>query len=198
MKKNITIVITLVIGVLFCYLLFKVWNIFGFWTLMWTGILASIVNVLLGQLIGSRNEKNGLVTYNPKEWPKLLGMLVSLGIGYYLFTIVNKSELSSYDRFFGLAYLILLTAVPLMIAIYKLIRDRNDFISLDDKFLKYRDNNESGEFEISLIIKVELAGGIKLTFKDETTFTIQTANMNFNTKDLTGVLYEIKAKLPTE
>ena len=198
MKKILLVILLLLLGVAFCYLLYKVWNIFGFWTLMWTGSLSTIVSVWLGQLIGSRVEKNGVITYNPKEWPKLINILLSIEIGYYLYTIINNPNILSSDRNFGIAYLLLLTAIPIIIAIYKIIRDRNDFISIDGNILKYKDNDEIGEFEITSLANVELSGGIKLTFKDNTSVVIKTGNMNFNAKDLVNAFNDIKAQLPLE
>jgi hypothetical protein len=81
------------LGIGFCYLIYKTWNIFGFWTLMWTGLLSIISTALLGNLVGSRVENNGVIIYNPKEWPKFLNMLVSLAIGYYLFTIISNPSI---------------------------------------------------------------------------------------------------------
>ena len=197
-KLIMVVILSICLGIGFCYLIYKTWDIFGFWTLAWTGLLSIISTTLLGNLIGSRAENNGMIIYNPKEWPKFLNMLVSLAIGYYLFTIISNPSVSSYDYTFGLAYLILLTAIPILIAIFKLIRDRNDFISIDGDILKYKDNNEIGEFKFTDIANVELSKGIKLTFKDEKILTIKTGNMNFNSKDLLSVFNEIKSKLPEE
>lgn len=184
------------LGVGFCYLIYKTWDIFGFWTLTWTGLLSIVSTTLLGNLIGSRVEKNGLITYNPKEWPKFLNMFISLAIGYYLYTIISNPNISSYDYTFGMSYLILLTALPIFIAIFKLIRDRSDFISIDKDILNYKDNDETGEFQFTDIATVELSNGIKLIFKNDEVLTIKTGNMNFNAKDLINVYNDIKAKLP--
>jgi hypothetical protein len=186
--------ILLVFG--FCYLFYKTWNIFGFWTLMFTGLLSIISTAFLYNLIGSRNENNGLIIYNPKEWPKFINILVSIAIGYYLYSILSSKIISSYDYNFGMAYLILLTALPIVFALYKLIRDRNDFISISDTNLKYKDNSETGDFKFTDIVKAELIGGIKLTFKDSSEVIIKTAKMNFNAKDLINAFNDIKAKLP--
>lgn len=196
---NIGVVLIVIIGTGFLYLIYKTWVIFGFWTLGWTGILSAISALYLGNLINSRAENNGVITYNPKEWPKFLNMLVSLAIGYYLYTIINVPSISSSDYIFGLTYLILLTAVPILFALYKLIRDRNDFIVIDGNNLKYRDNDENGDFKFTDIATAEISlNGIMLTFKDSKIVTIKTKNMNFNSKDLLSVFAEIKAKLPEE
>jgi hypothetical protein len=202
MKKTIvlsvSIVLVLTIGVAFCYLLYKTWDIFGFWTLVWTFLVEVISISLLGHLFGSRVEKNGLIIYNPKEWPKFLNMLVSIAIGYYLYTIISNPSISSYDYTFGMSYLILLTALPISIAIFKLIRDRNDFISISETNLIYKDNSETGDFKFTDIVKAELVKGIKLTFKDDSVVTIKTSKMNFNAKDLFNVYIDINAKLTPE
>ena len=79
--------------------------------------------------------------------------------------------------------------------IYKLIRDRNDFIVIDSECLKYRDNDKYGDFRFIEIVNVELSGGIKLTLNDGKVVTIETNNMNFNAKDLLNVHSDIKSKL---
>jgi len=145
MKKTKTIIFTLTcifFFIIFCFLIYKTWDIFGFWTLTWTAIISIISTTLFGHLVGSRDEQNGIIVYNPKEWPKFLNILVSLAIGYYLFSIINNTTISTYEYTFGMIYLILLTVLPIVIAIFKLIRDRNDFITIADDHLKYKDNDE--------------------------------------------------------
>lgn len=201
MKKTgiiLGVILAVGLGIGFMYLLYKTWDIFGFWTLMWTGALSMFSAFFLGNLTSSKTEKGGLIIYNPKEWPKFFNMLVSLTIGYYLYTVISTPDISNYDYTFGMAYLLFLTVLPTSYAIFKLIRDRNDFISISPEILKYKDNGENGEFNFSDIEKVELESGIKLTFKDERTLTIKTGNMNFNTKDTLCAYNDIKSKLPEE
>ena len=190
---GIILIFCLIVGV--SYLIYKTYDIFGFWTLVWTGLLSIISTFYLGHLIGSRHESNGVITYNPKELPKFLSLSVSTAIGYYLYTIIDVPTISKYDYIFGLTYLILLTAIPILFIIYKLIRDRNDFIVIDGDNLKYRDNDDVGDFKFTDIAHVEISGGIKLTFKDSKVVIIQTGSMNFNGKDLLNVYSEIKAKI---
>jgi hypothetical protein len=157
------IIFCLLVGV--SYLIYKTYDVFGFWTLVWTGLVSIISNFSLGHYIGSRRESNGVITYNPKELPKFLNILVSIAIGYDLYTIIDVPNISKYDYIFGMTYLILLTAIPILFTIYKLIRDRNDFIVIDGDNLKYRDNDDVGDFLFTDIANVEISGGIKLTFK---------------------------------
>jgi hypothetical protein len=150
-------------------------------------------------LIGSKVEKEGVIIFNPKEWPKLINILISAIIGYYLYTIIKNPEISQYDYVFGLSYLILLTAVPILIALYKIVRDRNDYISIDNTSITYRDNQENATIEINDISKVELTKkAICISLKNSNVVMIKTSQMNFNTKDLIAVLAEIKSRLPQE
>ena len=197
--KNKTFIISIII--IFCllvgvsYLIYKTYDVFGFWTLVWTGLVSIISNFSLGHFIGSRRESNGVITYNPKELPKFLNILVSIAIGYDLYTIIDVPNISKYDYIFGMTYLILLTAIPILFIIYKLIRDRNDFIVIDGDNLKYRDNDDIGDLKFADITHVEISKGIKLTLKDSKVVTIKTDSMNFNGKDLLNVFSEIKAKI---
>jgi hypothetical protein len=190
----ISLIILLIIS--FCYLTYKTWNIFGFWTIVITGIISAVSSTLLGNLVGSRSEKDGVIIYNPKELPKFLNIIVSLSIGYYLYTILNSKILTNYDYMFGMAYLVLLTFTPLVFSLFKLIRDRNDYISISSTTISYKDNKEGETFQISDIKNVELSLGIKLTFKDDTTCLIKPNQMNFNGKDLLNAFNDIKDKLP--
>ena len=82
----VIISIALLIG--FLYLVYKTWEIFGIWNMIWTGVVTFFSALFLSQLIGSREEKDGVITYNPKEWPKFINILVSLVLGYYLYTVL--------------------------------------------------------------------------------------------------------------
>ena len=76
--------IVLIIGILallsaigLLYLVYETWVIFGFWRLAMTGLINILASVIFIQLMGSgKTEKEAVITYNPKEWPKFLGILV--------------------------------------------------------------------------------------------------------------------------
>ena len=205
MKKRIFIGIGVVIGIaligLVLYLFWKTFAVFGFWRLFLTGILDAIIASVFIQALGSgRSEKGAVVTYNPKEWPKLLGVFLLLGVGYYLYDYLNKvPDISDFDYKYGLSYLILLTLLPMLKTIYVLIRDRNDFISLSADTLSYRDNATREQFKIADLVSAGIAEkGIKLTFLDGTDHRIPVERMNFNGRDLIGVLAEIQKRIPEE
>jgi hypothetical protein len=197
MKKGL-MVLGVILGVailtLFAYLIYKTWIVFGFWTLAWTGLVTSLSGTILGQMIGSRKDSNGKIMYNPKEWPKFVNIIICVLVGYYLYTIISEPNVDKGDYYFGLTYLILLTALPTIYAIYKLFRDRNDFVELDEKYISYKDNAKTGKFEISKISKIE--GALTIHFNDETTHTIALSNMNFNSIDITSLKKDIQSRLP--
>jgi len=197
-EKNILTIILILLVILFGFLLYKTYTIFGIGTLIITNIITFLSTLFLDKLFGSKAEQNSVITYNPKELPKFINVFIVATVGYYLFTKLDYNQLTGFDYYFGLSYLILTTAVPLTYSIIKLIRDRNDFISISDDTLEYRDNDEKGEFKFSTIAKAELNGGILLTFKDGSTITIKTKQMNFNSTDLLGAFTHINAKLPQD
>jgi hypothetical protein len=197
MKKGLVIlgvIFALVIFTLICYLMYKTWIVFGFWTLVWTGAVTTLSGTILGQLISSRIESGGKIIYNPKEWPKFVNIIICAAVGYYLYTIISAPNIDKGSYYFGLCYLILLTALPIVWAVYKLFRDRNDYVEIDEKFISYKDNMKTGKFEISKISKIE--GSLTIYFTDESTHNIDLSNMNFNASDLFSLNEDIQARLP--
>ena len=197
MKKGLVILIVIfaiAIVTLFSYLIYKTWVVFGFWTLAWTGLVTTLSGTILGQLIGSRIESAGKIIYNPKEWPKFVNIIICALVGYYLYTIISAPNIDEGNYYFGLCYLILLTALPIVWAVYKLFRDRNDFVEIDEKFISYKDNMKTGKFEISKISKIE--GALTIHFTDETTHNIALSNMNFNAADISSLTKDIQSRLP--
>lgn len=188
---GIAIIGLLILG--YVYLLYKVFTIFGLWTLVWTGIVSLFSGSALMLLATSKKVEEDKIRYNPKEWPKLLSFLVSLGIGYYLFTLLDKETLSEVDYYFALAYLATLTVLPILIGLFKLVRDRNDELIITPSTISYRDNSRFGEVEISKVSKGEsYEKGYRLHLKDNTTFDIPFKKMGFSALDqssaITGIL----------
>jgi len=197
MKKGLVIlgvIFVLAIITLFGYLIYKTWVVFGFWTMVWTGLITTLSGTILGQLVGSRIESAGKIIYNPKEWPKFVNIIICAAVGYYLYTIISAPNIDKSSYYFGLCYLILLSALPIVWAVYKLFRDRNDFVEIDEKFISYKDNMKTGKFEISNISKIE--GALTIHFTDETTHDIALSNMNFNASDLSSLTKDIQSRLP--
>lgn len=193
MKKRFTIgLIVIIILAVFA------WGVFGFWTLVWTGFVNILSGVLLSNFIGSRKELNGVITFNPKEWPKLLTILICLLVGYYLYTIISVPNISSYDYIYGLSYLILLTGLPVLDALYKLIRDRNDFVKIEGGFLSFRDNLEIGQVDLNKVKKVSMLKDLNIELNDQTNQLIKLSQMNFNLVDRISLLKEIQGRIPQD
>jgi hypothetical protein len=195
----IVVVIGVVFISLFAYLIYKTWDVFGFWNMLWTGMVNLFSGLFLFRLAKARSESNGKITYNPKEWPKFIQIAVYASTGYFLFTIISVPKIDKYDYYFGLTYLILLSALPILRAVFTLIRDRNDFVEIEADYISYKDNSETGRFEIATIKSLETAMGYKsitLHFNDETSHVIMLSQMNFTPSDTISLVQEIKSRIP--
>mgnify|MGYP000052802110 CR=1 FL=1 len=173
----------------YIYLLYKVFTIFGLWTLVWTGIVSLFSGSALMLLATSKKVEGDKIRYNPKEWPKLLSFLVSLGIGYYLYTLLDQEILGKVDYYFALAYLVTLTLIPILIGLFKLIRDRNDELIITSTTISYRDNSKFEEVEISNVAKGENCEvGYRLLLKNGQSFEIPFKRMGFNALDQSSAI----------
>lgn len=194
---GIALIGLLILG--YVYLLYKVFTIFGLWTLVWTGIVSIFSGSALMLLATSKKAEGDKIRYNPKEWPKLLSFLISLGIGYYLFTLLDKEALIEVDYYFALAYLVTLTLLPILMGLFKLIRDRNDELIITPHTISYRDNTRFGEVEISKVSKGESYDkGYRLHLKDNTTFDIPFKKMGFSSLDQSSAIKGILDALGNE
>lgn len=156
-----------------------------------TGLAAAIEN-----LIGARRESNGVVIFNPKEWPKFLVIVLALLIGYYLFNIImSLADFNNYDFIFGLLFLILFTLGPVIWAIYKLIRDRNDYVKIDGHLLTYKDNALTGEIDLNTVVNIGGKKNIRFDLVDQTYVIIKLSEMNFNEADRNALVKEIQLRL---
>jgi hypothetical protein len=189
MKKGLVILVAIITF----YLTYKAFDVFG-WTLAWTILVTTLSGKILGQLVGSRIESAGKIIYNPKEWPKFVHIIICTAVGYYLYTILSGPNIDKGNYYFGLCYLILLTALPIVLDVYVLFRDRNDFVEIDETFISYKNNMETGKFEISKISKIE--GALTIHFNDQTKHEIALRSMNFNARDCISLIKDIQSRLP--
>lgn len=190
------VIIVLALFVGFSYLIYKTYIVFGFWNIIWTGLASIVAELLFGNLFGSRKESNGTITFNPKEWPKFINIAISLGIGYYLYSIISAPTVDENDYLFGLTYLIALTFLPIIWSLYKLIRDRNDFVQIEGQLLSYRDNSDTGQVDLNLVVKISGSKDITLEFANEYSIEIKLSQMNFNAADRSALIKEIQLRLP--
>ena len=194
--NTLIVIIVLALFVGFSYLIYKTYIVFGFWTIIWTGLASIVAELLFGNLFGSRKESNGTITFNPKEWPKFINIAISLGIGYYLYSIISVPTVDENDYLFGLTYLITLTLLPIIWSLYKLIRDRNDFVQIEGQLLSYRDNSDTGQVDLSSVVKISGLKDLTLELADQSCLEIKLSQMNFNAADRSALIKEIQLRLP--
>jgi len=191
-NKSVSAVILTILGLFvlgYLYLLYKVFTIWGIWTLMWTGVVSLFSSSALMLLATSKSKKGDTIRYNPKEWPKLISFVISLGIGFYLFTLLERTALSEVDYYFAIAYLITLTAIPILLGLFRLIRDRNDELIITPSVISFRDNSHFEEVQISNVTKGETyEKGYRLHLKDGGVFDIPFKKMGFNTLDQSSAI----------
>jgi hypothetical protein len=196
MKKANLILLVVIAGIGFSYLLYKSWVVFGWWTLTWTAIVSIFSRGLLENLTSARSESNGTITFNPKEWPKYLSVLISIAIGYYLYTKINVPGVNSGDYTFGVYYLVTLSLIPCIYVGYKITRNRNDYIKVDSSNLSYCNNEDFGEIKFIDISLAKLEGGIiHITLRNSSVIIIKLKNMNFNAKDQKAAFAEIAKRI---
>lgn len=183
-----------ILVVAYFYLLWKVWSVFGFWNIIWTGIVAVIASTTFETMARARKQNGSVITYNPKEWPKFLAIIVSGLLGFYLYNLLGDPSLSSNDQLFGMLYLLVFTALPTAWSLFKIVRDRNDFVRIDETTVSYKDNSRTGTYAIKDIKEVSSTGKkLTLTLNSDETVTIDLKNMNFNGVDRTSVYVELLA-----
>ena len=147
MRNMIGCLVSIVYLGLMSYLIWKNWEIFGFWNIIICGFFNVILALLSDWAAYSRAEKDNVITYNPIESPSYTAAFVSAVIVIYLYTILQKSpDLSNYDYNLGLFFLGV-SSLNIAIWVYKTIQDRNDFIQISPEELSYKDNLKEGSFK---------------------------------------------------
>lgn len=169
-------------------------DILGFWPMISIFLITTISSFVLNS-VGSRSESDGVITYNPKEWPKLISILIGAAIGYYLYNLMGELKVAEDQTSIVWAYIILNSILPVLIATYTLIRDRNDSISISSSHISFKDNDNVGEIKVEDIASVSIEAGIKLNLTNNTFILIETAKMNFTTKDVLGAVADINSKM---
>ena len=169
-------------------------DIVGFWPIICIFSITTISSFLLNS-ISSRSESDGLIIYNPKEWPKFVSVLIGVGVGYYLFNLMGELKIVEGQTNIVWAYITLNSIIPVFIATYTMIRDRNDSITITSSHVSFKDNSKVGEINIADIASVSVEAGIKLNLTNNNSILIETPKMNFTTKDVLGAVADINAKI---
>ena len=190
-------VLGVVLAAILGYLIYETWHIFGAWAMLLSIFGNSLVGVALAHFIGCKTQTPTGYMFNPKELPKFLSILVTVAIGYYLYIQLNNPDLTGYDRNFGITWIVLSIALPVVFQLYTLNRDKNDYVEIAGPLLKYRDNDDIGEVPLQHVKQVELAGGdVKLLLMNDQEMIIKTSQMNFGGQDLADLIITIKGVLP--
>ena len=169
-------------------------DIVGFWPIICIFLITTISSFLLNS-VGSRSESEGVITYNPKEWPKFVSILIAACVGYYLYNLMGELKIVEGQANIIWAYITLNSILPVLIATYTMIRDRNDSITITSSHVSFRDNSKVGEINVTDIASVSVEAGIKLNLTNNGSVLIETPKMNFTTKDVLGAVADINAKI---
>jgi len=167
------------------YLIYEIWHVFGAWPMILSILVNAFVGGTLTYLIGCKTKTIDGYVFNPKELPKYLSMVVTSAVGLYLYTQLDNPQLSDKERIFGLIWIVLVVALPITLEVYKLFRDRNDYVKISGSLLTYRDNDDLGELSLHEVKRAEsLNGDVKLEMLDGSSRLIKTSQMNFRGMDL--------------
>ncbi len=169
-------------------------DIVGFWPIICIFLITTISSFLLNS-VGSRSESDGVITYNPKEWPKFVSILIAACVGYYLYNLMGELKIVEGQANIIWAYITLNSILPVLIATYTMIRDRNDSITITSSHVSFKDNSKVGEINVADIASVSVEAGIKLNLTNNSSILIETPKMNFTTKDVLGAVADINAKI---
>ena len=189
----------LLLFIAFFWTLNKSFDVLGTNRVLICIVVEFLAAIPLLNFVGSgRLVNDNTIIYNPKEWPKFLGIIIYIITGVYLFIVLkSKPNISSLDYFYGLFYIILLVFIPIIYNIYRIIRDRNDYVKINNGVLSYQDNNNRNEFIIDSIKDVVYKNKqLVVEFKDKSeSETIHLKKMNFNIRDTRNLVKDIKSKL---
>lgn len=156
-------------------------------------LIANILLIFIDLKVGSKKIINGVIHYNPKEWPKLIFLVLCSIVGLHIFTMISASNLNRYELYITLFYLFLIAGVPILLAVYKLFRDRNDNIQIECSILRFNDNKESGEIDLSQIIRIVDGKNLILFDSKEKQYLLNLGFMNFRSTDKRRLIDDIKS-----
>ena len=175
------------------YLIYKTFAVFGFWNLIGTAFISYGTSVVISRYKSAIRKGVDSIEFRTRKRIKLLEVLVSIGIGYYLYTIISVPSIAQIDYYFGLTYLLFVTLLPIIRSLFILFRDRNDFILVTPDTIQYRNNREHGEFSMNDLYSAEPSSkDLRLLFKDQSEFFIKTSEMNLSMRDVMQVVVLIR------
>jgi hypothetical protein len=114
-------------------------------------------------------------------------------VGLRIFTMISASNINNFELYITLFYLFLISGVPILIALYKLLRDRNDNVQIEGSILRYCDNKESGEIDLSKIIRIIDDKNLIFFDSEEKQYLLNLSFMNFRSTDKRRLIHDIKS-----
>jgi uncharacterized protein YxeA len=196
--KNITGAIYLVL--IFFTGIYGAGLLLGFWNLLFFTVAAVTLLVVTLEKIGFREEKDNVIVYNPKEWPRYisLGSIVLGGIYcIYKLTLVSDKVISELVAEYTAVLILIVTIIIPVILIYQYKKDRHDFIKITQDTIEIKDNEKSTIVSIKDIVSWEISGkSLEIKLQDETTHKNSLGDLNFNSRDVKNFRADLERLLP--
>jgi hypothetical protein len=178
------------------YLFYKTFVIFGFWNLLLVFCVTTYFALRFDQMFSSKVVNADKIVFNPKEWPKLVSVLVNILGGGYLGYILFKQQLPTLDYIYG-SLVLSYNAVVAIIVLYRIFRDRNDFVTITNETLSYKDNAKTGEFAFSDVVTFQpIFSLLVFILQNGRSHTLKLSEMSFNLQDTVDLTKEITNRLP--
>ena len=133
------------------------------------------------------------VVYDPREWPKYVAVFLIQATGYILYHRLGHDAPPSSGYLAGIAFIVVVVALPGIVVFVLLVRNRNDRITLTASQLIWKDNEQHGCLNRSDIrsitaVRSRIAGIIPANFihvelQDGGSASIPAYRMNFTWRD---------------
>lgn len=192
----------LAIGVFLGYLIFQTYSVFGPY-LFFAGTFFILIGqyVFLSEFDSLQTKKDGKIIFNTKELPHLMAFLISVLATSLMYLRVNnlKGIISSEREFLSIIYIAMLTFSPVLLSLYRLFRDVNDFVEIDliSGIIRYRDNDTVEQFILADLESAHIneKEGITLKFRNGNSHEIPTYQMNISRKKTSELIICINKEI---
>ncbi len=168
------------------YLIDQIFHVFGPVLLIGGSLTIVIGEIIFFYLPTEMKENdNGNIEFNTNELLRISGIIVTGIVISFMFLHVTQQEkiISNEAQFGAMVYITLISLFPVLLKIFRLLRDIQDYIKLDitEGTLSYRDNNTKERFLLDELKKaiVDEKGGITIEFLSGEKHHIPTYQMNF-------------------
>lgn len=151
--------------------------------------IADMIGAVKPQIAGEAT------VFDPKEWPKYIAVLLIEATGFYLYRSMGHLQTGQTPHIAGVAFILLVVALPAIILFIIMIRNSNDKVILTPTHLNWEDNEDRGSvsrtdigsvapvYEHSALIIPRHR--IRITLKNGGTTDIPVYRMNFTRRDTT-------------